>query len=60
MNCPVCKDESFKVIYMGFPMKMCSDDACRCVHGFFSPIMGFIPFNGVMFKYEGNYLKGLL
>lgn len=58
--CPACKKESWKIIYMGFPMNLCQADFCRCVHGFFSPIMNVIPFNGVVFKYEGSYLKGLI
>jgi len=58
-NCPLCGAESDKVIYMGLPMRFCSDEYCNCLWGFWSwiPIMWF---NGVFMTYEGYYLPALM
>ena len=58
MKCPLCSRPGEKVIYAGFPMKLCTDNECRCLWGFWS----FIPhvsFNGFFFTYEGSYLPAL-
>jgi len=36
MKCPLCGEDAKKVIYLGFPMKLCSDDGCSCLWGFWS------------------------
>jgi len=56
MNC--CNADMKKVILYGLPMKFCPN--CSTLTGFSANIMRILPFNGVLFIYEGNYLKGLL
>jgi hypothetical protein len=59
MKCPLCESLSKKVIYMGFPMKMCPDSSCNCMWGFWSWIPR-IWFNGVCMEYDGDYLAALV
>ena len=57
-DCPRCSEESAKVIYMGFPMRLCSDDECNTLWGFWS----WVPlpwFNGCFLEYEGSYWAAL-
>ncbi len=57
--CPKCGRESLKVIYAGIPARLCTDEACSCLWGFWSFLITWLPFNGFFFVYEGSYLKGL-
>lgn len=46
MICPSCKQESgAKVMYMGFPMKLCYAEKCSCLWGFWSFIVMLFPWN---------------
>lgn len=56
--CPSCGAKGFKVIYLGLPMKLCSDESCSCLWGFFSSA-AFLSHNGFFLPYEGSYLIAL-
>lgn len=60
MNCPLCDNVSIKVIYYGFPVRLCQVKSCSCLFGFWSNITVHFPFNGVLFPYDGFYLTALL
>ncbi|MDD2853868.1 MAG: hypothetical protein PHY09_18425 [Desulfuromonadaceae bacterium] len=57
-KCPwsSCGGKAHKVIYAGFPMKMCDD--CSTLWGFWA-IIPALYFHGYLFIYEESYLKGL-
>ena len=57
-RCPVCHSEARRVIYMGFPMLLCSIDDCNCLWGFWSWITA-IHFDGNFMEYKGSYLLAL-
>lgn len=57
MNNSHCPHEPTKVIYMGFPMRLCKCGEHHVI-GFWSFILE-IHFDGVFFKYEGAYLLAL-
>lgn len=57
--CPKCGRLSEKVIYAGIPARLCTDETCSCLWGFWSFLITWLPFNGIFFVYEGSYLKGL-
>ncbi len=59
MRCPECKAASLKVIYMGLPMRICCDNSCGNLWGFWAWVCS-IYFTGWFFVYEGSYLRGLL
>ena len=59
MKCPICKDNSYKVIYYGLPVHFCKNKECNCMFGFWFYITDFLPFNGFLFIYEGSYLIAL-
>lgn len=58
-RCPACEKESHKVLYLGFPMRLCEDgQECANLFGFWS----FIPaiwFNGTFMEYTGSYFSAL-
>ena len=58
VGCPLCGDDPKKVIYMGFPMKLCGDDQCNCLGGFWSWVPA-LWFNGWFMQYDGCYLPAL-
>jgi len=58
-KCPLCKSNSIKVIYYGFPMRICENENCNCLFGVCFNIVEYFPFNGYLFTYEGSYLKAL-
>lgn len=55
--CPNCSEKTTKVIYFGFPMKLCTK--CYTLFGFWSWIP-VIHFNGAFMTYGGSYLKALI
>ena len=58
--CPACGKNQLKVIYAGFPMKLCENNKCSTLTGFWSFIPTYIlPFNGWFYVYEGSYIKAL-
>lgn len=68
-KCPVCKKKEFvsKVIYAALPMKLCENveehefgdgEYVPVLFGFFSWFATLL-FNGVFFKYTGNYFVGV-
>jgi len=59
MNCPICGKEMYQVIYMGFPMWLCSDNECNVVMGFWSFLVEFW-FNGFFYKYKDSYFRALI
>jgi|TARA_Y100000310_G_C20691033_1_gene822208 hypothetical protein len=59
MKCPGCDNESNKAIYMGFPLRLCTNEDCLTLFGFWSWIMDIVPFNGWFYIYEGNYFIAL-
>lgn len=56
-RCRACGAEFYKVLYAGFPMLLCSK--CDCVEGFWSFVLGYLPFNGEFFWYDEGYLRAL-
>ena len=59
MNCPDCKSTVVKAIYLGFPMKLCVNEKCNLVYGFWSWILKY-HFNGFFMVYEGFYFSALI
>lgn len=65
MICPLCgEDGAMKVIYCGLPVKLCANDRCNCMWGFWSKLAAAIPIatdDGyfAFMAYEGSYLKAL-
>jgi hypothetical protein len=57
-KCPTCQSEAKRVIYMGFPVWLCSDDGCNTLWGFWSWVPGLY-FNGAFMEYEGSYWPAL-
>ncbi len=70
LKCPLCGYEAMKVIYMGFPMKLCmNEEECNCLWGMWSWVLRVFPvavedefadepyfrFQG----YRGSYLRAL-
>ncbi len=58
-SCLLCRSPSHKVIYFGFPMRLCSDIRCSCLFGFWERVTRYLPFNGMFFVYHGSYLPAL-
>lgn len=59
-RCPDCGSLPVAVIYMGFPMRLCTYHECARLSGFWSFLVGAVfPFNGYFYVYEESYLKGL-
>lgn len=58
-KCPICKKDSYKVIYYGLPVRFCENEECNCMFGFWCCITDFLPFNGVLFIYKDGYLTAL-
>lgn len=58
MICPRCGDGAYRVIYAGFPMKLCKNGKCNCVWGFFSWVPSLM-FNGWFAVFEGSYWRAL-
>ncbi len=57
--CPLCGKQSVKVIYYGLPHRLCCDEACSCMFGFWFELTRYLPFNGFLMIYEGPYLPAL-
>lgn len=57
MICPRCGWQARKVIYMGLPMNLCSNDNCNTVWGFWSWVPA-LWFNGCFMQYD-NYWPAL-
>lgn len=57
-ECPLCKKTGDTVIYLGFPMYLCSDDQCNAVWGFWCWVVE-IYFNGYFHVYYGSYCDAL-
>ncbi|HUV84627.1 MAG TPA: hypothetical protein VMV86_02910 [Methanosarcinales archaeon] len=58
-ECPLCGYEPSKVIYYGLPHLFCENGECNCLYGFWSDLTCYLPFNGVLFVYEGYYIVAL-
>lgn len=59
MKCEKCGSQMSKVIYMGFPMRLCESDLCGYrVAGFWSWVTEW-HFNGIFWGYEGSYFPAL-
>lgn len=63
MDCPNCGlADPIKVIYFGFPMTLCTDEACGSVWGCWTFILDLIPSEDkdwIFFVYKNSYLLGL-
>jgi hypothetical protein len=55
MSCPICAGPVRKVIYYGLPLRLCEDEECSCLFGFWFWLVEHLPFNGWMMVYEGAY-----
>lgn len=58
-TCPLCEEIAFRVIYMGFPMKACSNEECSLMWGFWDFILDLFGFDGNLMVYECNYFRAL-
>jgi len=62
-NSEDCNGTLDKVLYMGFPMKLCNNRECNLVSGGWSwilfPLSKVGAFNGYFVIYTGSYLKAL-
>ena len=58
-QCPLCGEDSFKVINHCIPMRICVDPVCSRVFGFWAFTAEYIPFTGYMLPYEGSYIIAL-
>lgn len=62
-KCSICKKEMWKVIYAGFPMRLCSNEECNNVSGFWSFVIDLLdpilPFNGMFYRYGNWYIPAL-
>lgn len=52
--CPLCGGLATKVMYAGIPLKLCLDMTCRACFGKWAPLLRFVPFNGILIRYD-NY-----
>lgn len=68
MSCPLCKSDAHKVIYFGLPMRLCADDNCNCLFGFWSTLANWLPIASedergepafAFMSYEGSYVAAL-
>ncbi|HDH51247.1 MAG TPA: hypothetical protein ENH31_00485 [Nitrospirae bacterium] len=59
LRCPTCYWEGTKALYAGIPIKLCTNEECSTVWGFWSFLITLLPFNGWFFAYEGNYFIAL-
>lgn len=62
LTCPTCGREAQKVIYAGFPMRLCG---CSCLFGVFAPVVEWFPIatdDGAFafMAYNGSYWPALL
>jgi hypothetical protein len=70
MTCPLCgSNDVAKAIYLGLPVRLCEQDGCLCVHGFWSFIVEWVPVVSedehgdaawAFFTYEGWYPVALV
>lgn len=58
-ECPVCKEQQHKVMYMGLPGRLCKDAECSTMTGAASFIAAYLFFDGVVFFYIGSYWRAL-
>jgi hypothetical protein len=64
--CPICHQESVKVIYYGLPVHFCPNynkeekEDCNCMWGFWMLLLQHLPYNGILFQYTGSYFIALL
>lgn len=58
-DCQLCGARAHKVICAGIPLKLCSNEDCNCVWGFWSWIFDLLPFNGYFMIYRKGYLDAL-
>ena len=58
-QCPLCSSGTYKVIYAGFPGRMCTNEECCCLTGPAAIVSGIIGWNGMLFAYEGSYFVAL-
>jgi hypothetical protein len=63
MKCPICASSPLRVIYMGFPMWLCSNEECSCLFGFWSFVADLLPISDgehfAFLAYDGWYLPAL-
>lgn len=63
-TCPGCGGRADKVIYLGLPMRLCSDvDGCACLSGFWSFVAFAFPIHDgehfAFMVYDGSYWSAL-
>lgn len=59
MPCPLCKSETQTVLYGPFPMRLCKDESCTCLFGFWMWVFWIWPFTGFLAAYDCGYLTAL-
>lgn len=60
-TCPLCGAPPDKLMYLGLPMKLCSDERCSCLWGFWSFVAVHCQLNdgGWMFVTYDRYWPAL-
>lgn len=62
--CKHCGSDTSKVIYAGFPMRLCVNGFCNGVDGFWSFVVSAMPIatddgEFAFMAYDGSYLRAL-
>lgn len=50
--CTECESKTYKVLYAGFPMRLCSNPHCAAIFGFWAFVLEWLPFTGYFVKYD--------
>ena len=58
-KCPWCKNDSYKVIYYFFPVRVCKNGKCNCMFGFWCFFTDFLPSSSYSYVYSGSYFIAL-
>lgn len=59
-DCPACGAKAIRVMYSGFPGKLCESEECSTGWGFWTFMWTIVPFNGHFVGYaKRGYLRAL-
>lgn len=59
-KCPLCNSNYDKVIYYGFPVKLCQNEYCNCMFGFWTIMTNLLLYHGILLFYNDGYINALL
>ena len=57
-RCPLCGSKLMKIIYMGLPGRLCSNEQCNCMMGLANYAANLL-WNGYVMVYQGSYWAAL-